>query len=252
MRNGQLFSGQMSFLEIEDYGPLRREDDKAAGKFLDCGKIQDILCRYHNFEVAMIALSRMKDLHIKDFGDLQIVTVLEIHDEANYKCSHTENNAHGHLEREEKLMNYSGKSRAEIMNMSPMQVARLNVKRIESLKKRGNELMEDNKQSILESSLTELLIAATDRETQEGVRAGHVLIHARETDHSFAVSKMIEIAGLHAQQARCVQQIMEIQDQLQAETALVGADLDQIAGIQAQSRACEARKARMEEQKKRK
>jgi len=200
----------------------------------------------------MIALSRMKDLHIQDFGDLQMVTVLEIHDEANYRCSHTENNAHGHLEREEKLMRYGGKSRAEIMNMSPMQVARLNLKRIESLKKRGNEFMEDDEQPILESLLADLLTAATDRETQEEVRVGHVLIYAREMDHSVAVSKMIEIAGLHAQQARCIQQIMEIQDQLQAETALIGADLDQIAGIQAQSSACEARMARMEDQKKRK
>jgi len=78
------------------------------------------------------------------------------------------------------------------------------------------------------------------------------MTHARETIHAVAVTTMLVIAELQAQQARCVQRIMEIQDQLHAETALIGADLDQIAGLQAQASACEARQFRMEEQKKKK
>jgi hypothetical protein len=78
----------------------------------------------------------------------------------------------------------------------------------------------------------------------------NIMTHARETIHAVAVTTMLVIAELQAQQARCVQRIMEIQDQLHAETALIGADLDQIAGLQAQASASEARQFCMEEQKK--
>ena len=78
----------------------------------------------------------------------------------------------------------------------------------------------------------------------------NIMTHARKTIHAVAVATMLVIAEMHAQQARCVQRIMEIQDQLHTETSLMGAD--QIAGLQAQASACEARQFRMEEQQKKK
>jgi hypothetical protein len=106
----------------------------------------------------------------------------------------------------------------------------LNVKRLDACQKRCSSLIEDNEPLILESSLTDLRIESTTRETHEGVRMQNIMAHARETIHAVAVTTMLVIAELHAQQARCVQSIMEIQDQLHAETTLIGAALDQIAG----------------------